>query len=278
MTVERHIDALVDAWLDGDCSPEEAQQVEQHVVACPRCRRLVDALTATQVTLRAGHAEEEHPPGLEQGILDRLDAEDATGTVATIHSRPGSVSVGRWWLVAASLAALVGALWVYQHRELPTPAVADLSTFIHQASYGLLEGPLAATVAASESATIEQRWQRAGIAFPVRVLDLSAMGLDVVGGDAMTIAGVPMARSVYQGPDGRLVCWMMRLRMEALPEDFESRTHRDIEFRIYRRGSETLVFWEEGPVLCGLVAAGDPEAVIGLAFAKAMASTPPSEA
>ncbi|HSM12694.1 MAG TPA: hypothetical protein VLA66_01380, partial [Thermoanaerobaculia bacterium] len=81
----------------------------------------------------------------------------------------------------------------------------------------------------------------------------------------------PAARSVYAGPMGRIVCWMFRAGEEDLPPPVEVRSERGFLFRVYRRGETTLVVWREGEVLCALAAAADPETVLGLAVAKAMA-------
>lgn len=48
------------------------------------------------------------------------------------------------------------------------------------------------------------------------------------------------------------------------------REHDGIPFQIYEAGELTLVFWQEGEVVCVLVGDGPPEAVIALALAKAM--------
>jgi hypothetical protein len=49
------------------------------------------------------------------------------------------------------------------------------------------------------------------------------------------------------------------------------RSHRGFDFSIPRRGGRTVVLWREGDVVCALAARGDPESVVALAFAKAMA-------
>jgi hypothetical protein len=49
----------------------------------------------------------------------------------------------------------------------------------------------------------------------------------------------------------------------------ERRTHKGIEFTVYRHGNVVMVFWDEGPVTCVLAAIMDSEAVLQLAFAKA---------
>jgi len=55
-----------------------------------------------------------------------------------------------------------------------------------------------------------------------------------------------------------------------LPRSDDEREHNGITFRVYRAGTVTLVFWQEGPVVCVLASDADAEAVIQLAYAKAV--------
>jgi hypothetical protein len=55
-----------------------------------------------------------------------------------------------------------------------------------------------------------------------------------------------------------------------LPPAAEQREHDGIQFRIYRSAGLTLVFWQEGSIVCALAADGDPEEAIQLAYAKAV--------
>jgi hypothetical protein len=59
-------------------------------------------------------------------------------------------------------------------------------------------------------------------------------------------------------------------RTSALPAPAERRRQNDIDFLVYREGGLTFVFWQEGDVVCVLVADGDSESAIQLAFAKAV--------
>jgi hypothetical protein len=55
-----------------------------------------------------------------------------------------------------------------------------------------------------------------------------------------------------------------------LPAPAETREHDGIPFDIFQVEGPTLVFWPEGDVLCVLVSDGEADALIQLAFAKAM--------
>ena len=59
-------------------------------------------------------------------------------------------------------------------------------------------------------------------------------------------------------------------RVESLPPTPDVRENDDIQFFVHRVGDLTVVFWQEGEVVCALVSDIDPEAVVALAFSKAM--------
>jgi hypothetical protein len=63
---------------------------------------------------------------------------------------------------------------------------------------------------------------------------------------------------------------MYRGRTAELPYTAERRVHDGIGFLVYRRDGVTLVFWQEGEVVCVLASDVAPEEVVALAFAKAM--------
>src|SRR2546427_8170509 len=82
--------------------------------------------------------------------------------------------------------------------------------------------------------------------------------------------GRPSALFAYRGPEGRdLVCQMYEGRLEELPRSDDVREHNGITFQVYRAGRLTVVFWQEGAVVCVLASDAEAETVIQLAYAKA---------
>jgi hypothetical protein len=96
------------------------------------------------------------------------------------------------------------------------------------------------------------------------------MGYRLAGGSVVGPAGRVRALFAYQGAGGdRMLCQMYEGTTGALADPAEVRTYDGIEFLVYRRGDLTLVFWQDGAVVCVLVADADPEQVIAFARAKA---------
>jgi anti-sigma factor RsiW len=62
---------------------------------------------------------------------------------------------------------------------------------------------------------------------------------------------------------------MFRGRMDELPTASRTASHDGKEFRVYRRGALTAVYWADGDIICVLVSDIDSEALLALAFAKA---------
>jgi anti-sigma factor RsiW len=264
-----HLDDRLDAWLDGRLAPDERREVERHLAECADCAGLRDALVATRRVLRTGVDDEPPPAGLEERILAALDRED-------VH-RTGLSGAPRWRRLALPLAAgiaLAVAAAVLLLRGPAGPADPVAAAFDQ---YATLTGTAAPPeLRAATAAEVEDRWRRANLGFPARVLDLTAMGIAVVGGDATRLAGMPAARALYQGAhqgagQPLVVCWMFPGEEADLPPPVEVRFDHGFEFRIYSRGGTTLVVWREGEVLCALAGTGDRDQVVGLAIAKAMA-------
>jgi anti-sigma factor RsiW len=272
----RHLDERIDDWIDGRLSADERREAEAHLAACSHCRGLRDALLAARDALRDAHPEPPLPAGFEQRLRAALDREDREPTT------PESPPAGRrrrWrataWPLAAGLAAaalIAVVVWLRAGGGRVADPVGDAFAAYRQVT----TAGLSADLAAADAATVEARWRRGGITFPARVFDLGGMGIQLVGGNATRLGGAVAARSVYRGPNGLFLCWMFEGSAAALPPPAEQRDHGGFAFRIYRRGDATLVVWQEGEVTCAFAGSGDPESVVALAFAKAMAPRAPA--
>lgn len=263
-----HLDQRLDAWLDGRLAPDERREVERHLADCAQCRGLRAALVATRAALRAGLPDEPPPAALATRIAAALDREDALHAErARPRPRPRRRFATLLPLAAGVALAAAAALLILRAPHGGGDPVA--AAFEH---YATLEGPEPpAALRVASAADLERRWRQGRLGFEARVLDLSAMGIFLVGGDAARLAGRPAARALYGGAGPLVVCWMFAAGEEDLPPPDEVRRDRGLDFRVYTRGGATVVVWLEGEVLCALVAAGDPERVVQLALAKARA-------
>jgi anti-sigma factor RsiW len=245
--------------LDGRLPAEQRVAVEAHLQGCRRCQRELAALRRLKQVLEQPLAEPELPADLAGRIRSALVSQ-AAGS-----ARPRALQIRRAVLAGLALAAgilLVVLLLRPGRRDLVTAAAADFT--------GFRSGALNLQHATAEPPALERFFARSGLGFTSRVFDFGMMGYRLTGGGVYPIAGRPSAVYLYRGPrEELLLCRMYQGALAELPTGGETRTHDGIGFRIFRRGNVTLVFWEEGSMVCVLIAEGDPEAAIQLAFAKA---------
>jgi anti-sigma factor RsiW len=251
------LDALSEA-LDGRLTEGRHEAVQDLLRSCPECRAAYEALAWTRA--QAGRPSAVPlPPGLEDQIRRRLDHE------AGRRTRAARRAVGLT-LAAALLVAFVALLARLASGPPPLPrALAE--DFRARAA-----GRLPLVLETADPARLEAWLAKAPLGFPTRVFDLRMMGYELRGGGTRTVVGRPSALIVYrETATGReVICRMLRGVLTELPSPDGKREHDGIPFRIYQVDGITLVFWPEGDVLCVLVGEGDPEALVQLAFAKAM--------
>jgi anti-sigma factor RsiW len=255
------IHALVDGRLDA----AEREAVERHLETCASCREQRDVAAGTIRIVRSAMPDPELPPGLATRLGAALDEIDRTA----------EPRAGRWWswlapLGAALLAVIALVVLLPSGGDEPPigeQIVASVSSDFAAVQAGLL--PLEFPEA--DPAALEAFFVDRGIDFETRVFDLGMMGFDIAGGRVETLAGRTSALFAYRGPDGVLmVCRMYLGTLEELPEPSRTLDHDGIVFQMYERDGRTLVFWEEGDVVCVLTSDAPAQAVIDLSFAKAM--------
>ncbi len=67
--------AHLSAYLDRELGEEQAERIERHTRACPKCHRLLDTLRQTVSALRGLSADDAAPSGLADAVIERLRAE-----------------------------------------------------------------------------------------------------------------------------------------------------------------------------------------------------------
>lgn len=234
---------------------EERQRIEEHLASCDACTAERDRLMAARTLLRKFADAGEVSPELRARVTTALEAD------RTFHAR-------RSWLAAAVAAVVILAaalaIVFLQLRRLdpPTAAWRDYAA--------VRDGRTTLSVRTSDVAELE-RWLDAGLPFQTRVFDFAMMNYKLAGGSIGRIGDRPSALFAYRKKSGELVvCQMYEGRIEELPAALETREHDGIRFFVHEREGGTLVFWQEGSVVCVLVAEIPREEAISLAFAKAM--------
>ena len=263
------VDALHDA-IDGRLDEHDRAALEAHLLACETCRRELALLSEMKRRFGVRMREDEAvvPADLEARLRLSLDTEDERrAQEATSGSTEAGGSGWRWigWTAAAAAVLALTIIWS-ERRPGPSPpaeVAADFRRFtIETLPLDHLTGDVA---------DLERRLSGTSLGFTARVFDFGMMDYRLTGGGQHQVAGEASALFAYAGPDSlRLLCQMYVGRVGSLPSPTERRTNDGIEFLIYRDNEVTVVFWQEGDVVCALAANGDPEAAVRLAFAKAV--------
>lgn len=233
---------------------EQRRRVEAHLLGCTRCRRELQALRQARELARAPRDEPAMPPGLAARISGSLDAEDRRA-----RARPL-----RWWAPLGLAAAAIIVLLVSRAREpdFVAAAAADFRQY--------LDGSLPLDRRTGDPAEMGRYFAQRGQAELGRVFDFGMMGYRLEGGRLHRLAGRDATLFAYRAGPGRdILCLMYPGTLDELPPGSGERARGAIIFRIYQRPGMTLVFWQEGDVVCVLVSSGDPEEAVQLAMAKA---------
>jgi hypothetical protein len=251
-------DVLQDA-LDHRLDPARQAEVEAHLKSCSSCRHELMALRWTKAQA-ASLKRVDEPFALGDRLRSALDEEDRrAGGSVTARRR----SLGPWLATAAAVAA---AVWISSWFLVPSVPLAVAEELRAYAS-----GEFSVERRTAVPSELEAYFAQRGLPFPVRVFDLGMMNYGLEGGGLREVDGREGALILYRGTDGRiLLCRMYAGSVGELPTPLERRSNQDNAFHVYRDGEVTLVFWQEGDVVCVLAGDADTETVVQLAFAKAV--------
>lgn len=259
-TPSPHFQDELQDLLDDRLDAETRAEVERHLEECEECRREFDALLWTKQVAANHLAAPPAPEDLHGEILAALRAEQLAETPAPQQDflRP---------LLAYAAIAIGTALLAFAvlHKPPTLPALAAKDFHDYRAR------DLRLQLDTGDVKAMETFFTANGIAFTPRVFDLGMMDYRLAGGRVHKLRDRPSALFVYRGPsDQTLLCEMFAGKVASLPAGAELRKNKGIQFRIYRSGKTTAVFWQEGAIVCVLVSDIPAEAVAQLAFAKAM--------
>lgn len=255
------LDLLSEA-LDGRLSEQGEADVVARMRVCSACRSAYETMSWARTQARRAPVQA-IPEGLEAGL--RAQLRDATSGTTGAPRRWRRALIG----FAAAAALVLGLASLLTRTPVSPPSLPEAVA----SDYRLVtSGRLDLALETDDAGRLEAWFAEARLGFPVRVFDLKMMGYTLRGGAIRALASGQGALSVYREvATGRdVLCEMLRVSPSALPPPAERREHDGISFKVYRMDGVTLVFWPEGEVLCVLAGSGDPEALVQLAFAKAM--------
>lgn len=281
--------ALVDGRLDAAI----AAAVEAHVATCAACQAEVAAIRAVTRVVRRVPAEA-MPDDLAAAIGRALDDEDARAAAGAGRASEASAPIGaldtsrtlptspippgssddlasrrtfvRWSAAAAAVLAVGVGGWFARSWW-----GGDIVATVEDDYRRYLIGRLRLDIVESDAAALERRFSEQGLLFPARVFDLGMMQYRLTGGLVLKRGDGQSAVFGYRGPTGEdVLCQMFPGSTDAATGTTDVRDHDGIRFFVHRRDDVTLVFWQEGDLVCVLASTASLESVVELAFAKAM--------
>ena len=269
-TPPQHFKAELQELLDERLDAATRAQVGQHLATCVECRREFAALRWTKQIAARQFAATADTTKLRQGVLQALRAEPPPAT-AEIAQRK-IVRPGFWtpkWkpalacAAALTLVALLAFLLIPRRPGLLEVIARDFRSYQKQ--------ELALELNTTDVKEMETYFIARGVAFNTRVFDLGMMNYQLVGGRVQPFEQRPTALFVYRGAANQILhCRMYAGTTAQLPAGAVVRENNGIRFHIYENGGVTMVFWQEGAVVCVLNSDIPSEQVVQLAFAKAM--------
>jgi anti-sigma factor RsiW len=266
---DHHPIEAIHAMVDGRLDVAEREAVERHIETCADCRAERDVAESTRRIVRQAMPDPGLPAGLAERVgaaLDELDGQARSGAA------PTGRRVWTWLAPAAAVLIALVALAVLWQRDRDVVPLGDRIVAAVSADFGAVQdGTLPLGRPDAAPAELEAYFAEQGIDFETRVFDLAMMGYELAGGRVQDLAGRPSALFTYRNADGVLmVCRMYLGDLTELPAPARTLEHNGITFHVYERNGRTLVFWEEGDVVCVLASDAPAQAVIDLSFAKAM--------
>jgi hypothetical protein len=200
----------------------------------------------------------EPPPETERQTYEALTGSGSAGTPQEHATRP-LVSGTPVLIGLLVLAVAIGTVFVTLGRDPGMPAeLAEYYTDV-------MAGALTADIAASDPERLADALVRAGVPFTPRVVGLEPT-LALTGGRAHAVAGRPAAAWLYQTPGMDVVLVQaFEGRLDELGAPDEQRHDAGRVLRIFRKITQTLVCWQDGPVVYVLSSTLPSETVIALA-------------
>jgi hypothetical protein len=256
------IERLADL-LDNRLGAADADEVRGHVAGCAECRRELEWLTAGRAAARVARRDDAAPDDVRAAVAAALDDIDAAAAT------PAQPQPRRRALWAGLAAAAALALYLFAPWRPATPDLVEAARADYDAVRG---GMLALERRSSDAAELERFFNEPARGPRVRVIDLGMMGWTLEGGVRRQVGARAHALYAYRSSDGdRLICQMFEGQLADLPVADQTHRENGFDFHVYTRDGVTLVFWQEGDLVCVLAADLPAAEVVALAVAKAMA-------
>lgn len=240
----------LEAFVDGELPPAEAEAVRAHVRHCAACLAELEALAGLNQGLRA-LGSERAPPALWSSIAARLDVKqpaEKLGAIGAAGSVPALPSRRAALVGAASLAVIAAAAgyrWLPSRSSVVTASVND---FITYRARGWTVDHAAA------DGRILAQWAQARVGFAVPELRERFGPFEIGGVRLCWLLNRRLLGVTYASGDDRAVLYIMEAQGLALPP--ADRTMASgARASVHRVTGHGVAVWTESDLVFVLVAA-----------------------
>jgi anti-sigma factor RsiW len=189
-----HCRKLVDAFIDEELDAGTREAMQAHIERCAECKAAIEERGRLRAVLAGARDHEPVPQDVAARLRERLDAAEL----------PVAAARGPTWLQAAGLAAAAATIAVGLTFALttgPSRATAVLERIVerHIAALGSVPGDgLPSLQFASQERHRLKPWFQGRVPLSPPVADLSAQGVELLGGRVERIGSVDAAVVVYR--------------------------------------------------------------------------------
>ncbi len=185
MSLSREDELLLNAYLDGELSPLEADRFEQRLASEPALAAEIEAFRLLGAALRTDSGEDMPP----RDLRDRIEARLGVGRLGSGRGRA-------WGSLAASFLAGAVLAGTLTFGALKQQSGDQLASDVVSAHIRGLMAPAPVDVASSDHHTVKP-WFNGKLGFAPVVPDLGAEGYPLLGGRIDVIGLEPAASLIY---------------------------------------------------------------------------------
>ncbi len=250
------------AYVDGELSPEQRTAVEGFLAANPNEAERIRGYQMQRIALQALTAPIAAEPLSEP--LDKLRHEMVLALKAARRRR----RIWRWTGAAAAVCAFAVVGWsvlIATGRE--SPDLASLFTQQATRAHALYDGPSAQN-SPKQTADLFRWFARRVIQSPASAPDLRPFGFKLVGSQVIPTPDRPNIQLVYADEQNASITLMMSASQDASPSDF----------RFSQEGELSAWYWSRNGLQFGLVGQMPRERLLEFARAVSWQMSDPPEA
>ena len=242
---ELNCDIDLERFADGECTPDEAACIRQHLAQCETCSAEVEALRKFNLAFKANMRAEKASPELRLSVLRNLEDQRNPAAPPGLGMNRRRFAIATLGAIAAGTAAVMVAPSIIGMGPTPerfaSTLISDYETFLSaERALDYVEG----------DAERLSGWFRTRLSYALPHLPAVIGGNRLVGGRLCWLFDRRLAAVTFDGDDGPLSLYVMQADGLELPPGRDVSTHR-------RDGFTNLV-WRRGNLVISLVGEASP--------------------